>query len=65
MIFINSKNEDFAYSGRSYNVHPAVGILDYEVSNFEVSGYYCLKLIVHTPLSGTDTELKMKNYMES
>ncbi|SNS91475.1 PAS domain-containing protein [Anaerovirgula multivorans] len=40
--------------------HPIAGILDFEVSNFDVSDNSGLKLIVHTPLSGTDTATKMK-----
>lgn len=40
--------------------HPTVGILDFEVSNFDISDNSGLKMIVHTPLSGTDTAEKMK-----
>lgn len=40
--------------------HPIVGILDFEVSNFDVSDNSGLKLIVHTPLSRTDTATKMR-----
>jgi hypothetical protein len=40
--------------------HPVAGILDFEVSNFDVSDNSGLKLIVHTPLPGTDTAAKMK-----
>ena len=40
--------------------HPVAGILDFEVSNFDVSDHSGLKLIVHTPISGTDTAAKMK-----
>lgn len=40
--------------------HPAVGILDFEVSNFDVSDHSGLKMIVHTPSAGTDTAAKMK-----
>lgn len=40
--------------------HPIAGILDFEVSNFDVSDNSGLKLVVHTPLSGTDTATKMK-----
>lgn len=40
--------------------HPVVGILDFEVSNFDISDNSGLKLIVHTPLLGTDTATKMK-----
>lgn len=41
--------------------HPAAGILDFEVSNFDVSDNSGLKMIVHTPLAGTDTAAKMKS----
>lgn len=40
--------------------HPIAGILDFEVSKFDVSDNSGLTLIVHTPLSGTDTATKMK-----
>ncbi|KNY29176.1 helix-turn-helix transcriptional regulator [Pseudobacteroides cellulosolvens] len=40
--------------------HPNAGILDFEVSNFDVSDNSGLKMIVHTPLSGTDTAAKIK-----
>lgn len=40
--------------------HPIAGILDFEVSKFDVSDHSGLKLIIHTPLSGTDTASKMK-----
>jgi len=40
--------------------HPIAGILDFEVSNFDVSDNSGLKLIVHTPISETDTAAKMK-----
>ena len=40
--------------------HPSAGILNFEVSNFDVSDSSGLKMIVHTPLSGTDTADKMK-----
>jgi len=43
--------------------HPVAGILDFEVSNFDVSDNSGLKLIVHTPLSGTDTAAKMKSLL--
>lgn len=44
--------------------HPTVGIMDFEVSNFDVSDNSGLKMIVHTPLSGSDTAAKMKLLME-
>ena len=40
--------------------HPSAGLLDFEVSNFDVSDNSGLKMIVHTPLSGTDAAAKMK-----
>lgn len=40
--------------------HPIGGILDFGVSKFDVSDNSGLKLIVHTPLSGTDTATKIK-----
>ncbi len=45
--------------------HPMVGILDFEVSNFDVSDNSGLKMIVHTPLTGSDTADKMKLLLES
>lgn len=44
---------------------PIAGKLDFEVSNFDVSDNYGLKMIVHTPLSGSDTATKMKALLES
>ncbi|WP_331654383.1 helix-turn-helix transcriptional regulator [Aminipila sp.] len=41
--------------------HPIVGILDFEVSNFDVSDNSGLKLIVHTPLPETDTAAKIQS----
>ena len=43
--------------------HPVVGLLDFEVSNFDVSDNMGLKLIVHVPTPGTDTETKMKSLL--
>lgn len=43
--------------------HPIVGVLDFEVSKYDVSDHYGLKLIIHTPLSGTDTAAKMKSLL--
>jgi PAS domain-containing protein len=40
--------------------HPVAGILHFEVCNFDVSDNSGLKMIVHTPLLGTDTAAKMK-----
>ena len=39
--------------------HPVAGVLDFEVSKFDVSDHSGLKLIIHTPLAGTDTSRKM------
>ncbi|MDP4091956.1 MAG: helix-turn-helix transcriptional regulator [Bacillota bacterium] len=44
--------------------HPVAGILDFEVSNFDVSDNSGLKMIVHTPLPGTDTTVKMKSLLD-
>jgi len=43
--------------------HPIAGILDFEVSNFDVSDNSGLKMIIHTPLSGMDTALKIKSLL--
>jgi transcriptional regulator with XRE-family HTH domain len=40
--------------------HPVAGILNFEVSNFDVSDNSGLKMIVHTPSPETDTANKMK-----
>lgn len=45
--------------------HPTAGILDFEVCNFDVSDNSGLKLIVHTPLSETDTAAKMKSLLDA
>lgn len=39
--------------------HPLVGMLDFEVSNFDVSGHSGLRMIVHTPLPETETSIRM------
>jgi hypothetical protein len=44
--------------------HPEVGTLEFEVSNFDISDNSGLKMIVHIPLPGTDTNEKMKLLME-
>lgn len=44
--------------------HPIVGTLDFEVCNFDVADNSGLKLIVHNPLTGTDTSTKMKTLVE-
>ena len=43
--------------------HPVAGLLDFEVSNFDVSDNSSLKIIVHTPSPGTDTAAKMKSLL--
>lgn len=43
--------------------HPVAEILDFEVSYLDVSDNSGLKLIVHTPLSGTDTAAKMESLL--
>jgi len=43
--------------------HPAVGLLDFEISNFDVSDNSGLKMVVHVPLSGTDTAAKIKSLL--
>jgi transcriptional regulator with XRE-family HTH domain len=45
--------------------HPIVGSLDFEVCNFEVLNSAALKMIVHTPLSTTNTADKMRLLIES
>lgn len=40
--------------------HPVAGLLDFEISNFDVADNSGLKMIVHVPLSETDTTAKMK-----
>lgn len=45
--------------------HPTQGILDFEVCYFEVAENPALRMIVHTPLIGTDTKLKMKKLMSN
>jgi len=44
--------------------HPVVGTLDFESSSFDVSDNSYLKMIVHTPLPGTDTAIKMKSLLD-
>ena len=44
--------------------HPYAGLLDFEVSKFDVSDNSGLTLIVHTPLQGTETAVKMKSLLE-
>jgi len=44
--------------------HPVAGILDFEISNFDVSDNSGLKLIVHVPLSETDTAAKLKSLLD-
>lgn len=44
--------------------HPVAGTLDFEISNFDVSDNSGLKLIVHTPAAGRDTDTKIKLLLE-
>jgi transcriptional regulator with XRE-family HTH domain len=44
--------------------HPHAGLLEFEVSNFDISDNSGLKMIVHTPMPGTDTDKKMKSLIE-
>lgn len=43
--------------------HPIGGILDFEISNFDVSDNSGLKMIVHVPVAETDTATKMKSLL--
>ena len=43
--------------------HPVAGILDFEISNFDVSDNSGLKMIVHVPLAETDTAMKIKELL--
>lgn len=45
--------------------HPIAGKLEFEVSNFDVSDNSGLKMIVHIPCPGTDTNEKMRMLVES
>jgi len=40
-------------------IHPIVGRLDFEISNFDVADHSNLKMAVHIPEPGTDTDDKM------
>ncbi|MDD4600814.1 hypothetical protein SDC9_11399 [bioreactor metagenome] len=44
--------------------HPVAGILNFEISNFDVSDNSGLKLIVHVPLQETDTATKIKSLLD-
>ena len=44
--------------------HPIVGTMVFEFSSFDVSDNSSLKLIVNTPFSGTDTDMKVKLLLE-
>lgn len=44
--------------------HPVAGILDFEISNFDVADNSGLKLIVHVPLAETDTAAKIKELLD-
>ncbi|WP_303869743.1 helix-turn-helix transcriptional regulator [Acetobacterium wieringae] len=45
-------------------MHPIVGRLDFEISNFDVSGHSDLKMAVHIPEPGTDTDEKMTELLK-
>ncbi|MCC8123378.1 MAG: helix-turn-helix transcriptional regulator [Oscillospiraceae bacterium] len=44
--------------------HPTAGIMDFEISNFDVSDNSGLKMIIHTPKDKTDSAAKMKTLLE-
>jgi len=44
--------------------HPAVGLLDFEISNFDVSDNSGLKMVVHSPLPESETALKMERLVK-
>ncbi|EKQ54455.1 MULTISPECIES: hypothetical protein [unclassified Clostridium] len=44
--------------------HPIVGTMIFEFSSFDVSDNSNLNLIVYTPFSGTDTDIKVKELLE-
>lgn len=41
--------------------HPTVGLLYFEISNFDVSDNSGLKMVVHSPLPETNTAIKMES----
>ncbi len=43
--------------------HPDVGVLDFEICNFDVSDNSGLQMVVHSPLPETDTAEKIKNLL--
>ncbi len=43
--------------------HPTAGVLDFEVSNFDVPDSIGLKMVVHVPTPGTETENRMKDLL--
>lgn len=72
---LKEESEDFRSLWASYTVeiksevhkrlnHPRQGILEFEVSYFEVAENDSLKMIVHTPMIGTVTKEKMKKLVE-
>lgn len=44
--------------------HSKVGLLDFEISNFDVADHSCLKMAVHVPMPGTDTAAKMASLLD-
>lgn len=44
--------------------HPELGRLEFEVCNFDMADDSGLKMIVHTPKDGTDTDLKIRKAVE-
>ena len=45
--------------------HPVVGLLDFEINNFDVSDHTGLKMVVHIPRSETDTAAKMEILLQN
>ena len=43
--------------------HPVAGIMDFEISNFDLSNGTGFKLVVHVPSPETDTVEKMKSLL--
>lgn len=57
---IESSNEKY----KKLN-HPIAGVLDFEVSNFNVSDNRELQMIVHVPSPGTDTAVKLRSLLDN
>ncbi|AZV57510.1 helix-turn-helix transcriptional regulator [Clostridium sp. AWRP] len=68
------KNEEFNLFWSKHNVqikseihkkinHPIVGTMTFEFNSFDISDSSNLKLIVNTPLSKTDTDVKVKSLL--